>query len=122
MPAATTSIFVHLHYKNVENPPGEDPYRNLREFIVFCIPHRRFKRIYNPDASTGFWQSGKESPARKEKVRIRVGFEALEDLCRWRLQRLRYADGDGDYTAPVWRDRATDGTPVDEPFSFIGRR
>jgi len=96
--------------------------RNLKNIIAFCIPHRRFKHIHNPNPAVSFWLKGRESPGLGEKVRIRVSFKALAEQCRWRFQRLNYADGRDGYTAPVWRDVDVDGNPIDETFDFIGRR
>ena len=121
LPAATTSVFAHLHYADVAHPEEGGVVRDLRNIIAFCIPHQRFKHIYNPSPDVGFWRKGKEAPGLGEKVRIRVSFEALAAQCRWRFQRLSYADGSGSYTAPIWRDTDSSGNPVDERFDFIGR-
>jgi len=122
LPATTTSVFVHLHYEDVAQPTETGPVRNLKNITAFCIPHRRFKHIYNPHSGVGFWRKGKEAPGLGEKVRIRVSFEALAKQCRWHFQRLSYVAGHRGYTAPVWRDMDCTGNPVDEKFIFIGRR
>ncbi len=121
LPATTTSIFVHLHYEDIAQRAEVEVVRNLKNIIAFCIPHGRFKHIYNPHPGLGFWRKGKEAPGLGEKVRIRVSFEALAAQCRWRFQRLSYVNGRGGYTAPVWRDTDSTGNPVDETFDFIGR-
>ncbi len=118
--APTTSVFVHFFYSTIPYVAG-GPSRNLHSLIVFCIPHRRFKPIYNPNADTFFWQKGKHSDGRGEAVRIRVTLAKLAEARRWRLQRLDYTGGVGGYTNPIWRDTDPAGNIADTTFLFKGR-
>jgi hypothetical protein len=122
LPAATTSIFVHMHYET-PNPPNPGTFRDLKSIIAFCLPHGRFKPIYNPNGAVpGFWRKGKESPGLGEALRIRVSFTALSDAKAWRMQRLSYESGAGGYTHAIWNDTdPVTGVPVQMPFDFIGR-
>jgi hypothetical protein len=119
--APTTSIFVHFYYSTIPLAPPAGPFRDLQSIIVFCIPHRRFKPIYNPDENTFFWQKGKQSDGRGEAQRIRVTLSKLSQAERWLCQRLNYAGGVGGYSTPIWRDKNRDGMIIDSNFMFKGR-
>lgn len=116
--AITTSCFVHFFYRDL----GSDrpPYRQLKSISALALPHQRLKHIYNPDARTTFYGQGKHSPKRGEAARIRVYFTRLRRMCPWRLQELRYTDGNA-YSRAVWRDINALGHETLEEFIFIGR-
>lgn len=118
--APTTSVFVHFFYSTLPGAVAPGPFRKLRSIIVFCVPHRRFKPIYNPNAATSFWQKGKESPGRGEALRIRVTLAKLAAMMPWRVQRLNYEGGADGYTVPFWQD-GLPGAPASTPFLFKGR-
>lgn len=120
--AVTTSSFIHFYYEKLD--PSEPPYRNLISTYVLLLPHQRLKERYNPDPQTTFFGQGKHSPARQEVPRIRVYFNRLKQMCRWRLQELKYRAG-GKYTVPVWTDSQPgpngELTETTKEFTFIGR-
>ena len=113
--AVTTSVFIHFYYKkqNRDSPP----YRDLLSIFALSLPHARLKNVYNPDPDTTFFGQGKHSPARREAQRIRVYFSRLRQMCPWRLQELRFADGK-QYSHALWVDSNPE-TP--RTFKYIGR-
>lgn len=116
--ALTTSVFIHFHYERAVNDAERE--RRLKDIFLLSLPHQLLKARYNPDADKTFYGQGKHSPARKEVPRIRVYFTRLRQMSPWRLQRLRYLDGQP-YTLPVWWDTDEYGEPIGEPFDYIGR-
>lgn len=115
LPAVTTSIFVHFFYEKLN---GVTPlYRNLLSIFALSLPHARLKRNYNPDPDTTFFGQGKHSPARQEAQRIRVYFSRLRNMCPWRLQELRFEDGE-EYSRALWVE---DDPDAPMSFMYIGR-
>lgn len=117
--AVTTTVIVHFHYEDPE--PDSNLERRLRAIFVLAVPHQRLKHRYNPHASTTFFGQGKHSPARSEEPRIRIYFARLRAMSLWRLQQLRYIDGQ-DYSDPVWADAdPVTGEPALTQFAYLGR-
>lgn len=114
--AVTTSIFIHFHYTEVQQPAPV--FRELHSIYVLALPHGRLKPKYNPDANTTFFGQGKHSPARGEEPRIRVYFSRLRAMCPWRLQQLQY--GSSGYTEPLWRD-GPGPLGTSESFAYLAR-
>ena len=117
--AVTTTSLVHFYYEDVQhNLTGK--YRNLIAIYVLAIPHGSLKSKYNPDPDTTFFGQGKHSSAREEEPRIRVYFDRLRHACPWRLQELRYVEGEP-YTQPFWRDVDASGAEIRTEFRYLQR-
>jgi hypothetical protein len=106
LPVLNTSALVHLYYD--KNPSDPTKQRDLKSIYILGLPSEPLKPKYNPDPKTAFFGQGKHSPARGEDPRIRVYFTRLKAMCPWRVQELKFDNGD-DYSTPLWTDYAPDG-------------
>ncbi|MEV6295559.1 SfiI family type II restriction endonuclease [Streptomyces sp. NPDC051896] len=119
LPAISTSIFVHFHYKDA--PAGSGIHRELKGIYVLAIPHGMLKPRYNPNPDETIFGEGKHSPARAEDARIRVYYKSLRTARPWRLQELLYANGANGYTQPLWRDEDAAGMETTTEFLYLER-
>ncbi len=119
LPAISTSIFVHFHYKDA--PPDTGLHRELKGIYVLSIPHGVLKDRYNPSPDKTIFGEGKHSPARAEDARIRVYYKSLRTARPWRLQELLYAGGSNGYTYPLWRDEDATGMETTTEFLYLER-
>jgi hypothetical protein len=83
----TTTAFVKYHY-GVEGVA-----LSLREVTVVGLPSGFLQDRYNPTAADGIWNAGPDAPTLGEKFRTRVNFTKLRNKARWRVQKMRPAQG-----------------------------
>lgn len=78
----TTTLFVKYNYAAREGK------NELRTITVAALPNGMLQQKYNPAATDNIWGSGRDSPKRKEKFRVRLSFPKLKGRANWRVQKI----------------------------------
>jgi hypothetical protein len=75
----TTSIIVKYEYTNA-------PTNALVGITVAAIPNGFLQDKYNPTVAQTIWRAGRNAPTLREGFRVRLVFQKLKDITRWRVQ------------------------------------
>lgn len=78
----TTTCFVKYNYR--ETVTGN----TLTSITLVALPNGFLQEKYNPSVTEGIWLAGRNAPTRGEAFRVRLSLLALQEKCRWRVQKL----------------------------------
>ena len=78
----TTTLFVKYNYHETANG------NILDHIIAAALPNGFLQEKYNPTALDSIWLAGRNAPSRGEAFRVRLSFQALQEKCRWRVQKI----------------------------------
>lgn len=101
----TTTLIAHYYYAS---SPGEvrgrdtPPYL-LKRLTLVALPNGQLQERYNPNPNSSFWHVGRHSPQRGESFRVRVDFQLLKAMAKWRVQRISYDASNGKVSG-TWDD------------------
>ena len=93
----STTLFLHYYYNDVGGN------HVLRDITVCCVPNGLLQMRYNPSVSHGFWVAGRNAPSRGEEFRVRVSFQKLKELARWRIQKI-FVDSNNQCVVHKWEN------------------
>ena len=85
----TTTAFLHFMYS--DSSTGS---HRLEELTLCCLPNGLLQEHYNPNSERTLWLAGRNAPTLGEDFRARVSFHRLQDMKRWRVQKVYYNQGD----------------------------
>ncbi len=84
----TTTVFVKFSYRETPSPTG--PIRELVKITIAVLPNGLLQDRYNPSAAESFWLAGRNAYNNGETFRVRISFNRLKALARWRVQEIRF--------------------------------
>ncbi len=85
----TTTMLLHYYYE--DDISGS---HRLKEITLAAVPNGKMQEKYNPTASDGIWNVGRNAETLGEDFRVRVAFAKLAQKAAWRVQRIRYNEHD----------------------------
>ncbi len=78
----TTTIFVKYNYDE------SDGNNELQSITVAAVPNGILQDRYNLDVDNTIWRVGRDAPSRGEDFRVRLSFEELKRVTKWRVQKI----------------------------------